>query len=227
MISVIIPTLDAERTLVATLAPLVPPVLEGLVREVIVVDGGSTDRTLAIADDAGARIIATGRGRGPQLAAGAAVAKGPWLLFLHADTRLEHGWDLEAVRFMEDHAAGEGRAAAFRFALDDEGPMPRLMEALVALRCRLLALPYGDQGLLIGKAAYDRLGGFRELPLMEDVDLVRRIGRRRLHLLRAKALTSAARYRRDGYLRRSARNLSCLALYYAGVAPDKIADRYE
>jgi hypothetical protein len=62
---------------------------------------------------------------------------------------------------------------------------------------------------------------------MEDVDLVRRIGRRRLHLLRAKALTSAARYRRDGYLRRSARNLSCLALYYAGVAPDKIADRYE
>lgn len=227
MISVIIPTLNAEKTLTATLASLIPALLEGLVREVIIVDGGSCDATLRIADEAGTQMISAARGRGLQLAAGARAAKGPWLLFLHADTRLDRNWEVEAARFIDDYRQGEGRAAAFRFALDDEGFKPRLLEALVWLRCRLLALPYGDQGLLIGKSAYQQLGGHRELPLMEDVDLIRRIGRTRLHLLRSRALTSAERYRREGYWRRSARNLTCLTLYYLGVAPEKILARYE
>ena len=105
-------------------------------------------------------------------------------------------------------------AAAFRFALDDMGFLPRLIEAGVAMRCTVLRLPYGDQGLLIPRRLYDEIGGFQAMPLMEDVDMVRRLGRSRTLILRTQAVTSAIRYRRDGYLRRVARNLACLGLYY-------------
>jgi rSAM/selenodomain-associated transferase 2 len=219
MISVVIPTLNAQATLAATLAALVPAAAEGLVREAIVVDGGSTDRTLQIADAAGADILATPAGRGSQLAAGAARARFPWLMFLHADTVLETGWEDDAGRFIRDVEAGSrpDKAAAFRFALDDRGWKPRVWELGVALRCSMLALPYGDQGLLMRRALYDAMGGYRSLPLMEDVAMVRRLGRRRIEMLNARALTSASRFRRDGYARRSARNLLCVTLYTLGV----------
>ena len=112
MISVIIPTLNAERTLVLTLAALVPAVVQGVVQEAIVVDGGSTDDTSAIAESAGTHLIGTEPGRGRQLAAGAAAAKGDWLLFLHADTVLEPGWVQEADSFMERIALGKRKCAA-------------------------------------------------------------------------------------------------------------------
>ena len=180
MISVIIPTLNAERTLGPTLAALVPAVVDGLVQEAILVDGGSTDETCLIADAAGTHLITAPRGRGSQLDAGAAAARGDWLLFLHADTVLEPSWADEAKGFIERVESGRRRQAAafFRFALDDDdGTMPRLIEKMVSLRCFLLALPYGDQGLLISRKLYNRLGGFRPIPLMEDVDLVRRLKR--------------------------------------------------
>src|SRR4029453_16365834 len=167
MISVIVPTLNAERTLGATLAALVPAVVKGAVQEAILVDGGSTDETCLIAEAAGTQMIDTPRGRGTQLDAGAAEARGDWLLFLHADTVLEPGWAEEAESFMERVAKGGGppAAAPFRFGLDDGGMMPRLLESLVALRCFLFALPYGDQGLLISRRLYGELGGFRPMPL--------------------------------------------------------------
>ncbi|HEX5958291.1 MAG TPA: glycosyl transferase family 2, partial [Hyphomicrobiaceae bacterium] len=135
----------------------------------------------------------------------------------------------EAASFMEkvDRGKRAPAAAAFRFVLDDEGFRPRLLERMVALRCALLRLPYGDQGLLLPRSLYAGIGGFAPLRLMEDVDLVRRLGRRRIALLRAGAVTSARRYRRDGYRSRSARNLSCLALYFLGVAPATLANRYD
>jgi rSAM/selenodomain-associated transferase 2 len=228
MISVVIPTLNAEATLGGTLAALVPAAVDGLVREVIVVDGGSRDRTQEIVDQAGAQLIEERAGRGHQLAAGAASARFPWLLFLHADTVLEVGWERETVRFMErvDTGSHPPSGAAFRFALDDQGPKPRLLERLVALRCRLLRLPYGDQGLLLPKSLYEEIGGFNPLPLMEDVDIVRRLGRSRTVLLRSRALTSAERFRREGYMRRSARNLVCLALYTLRVPIPVIGRMY-
>jgi rSAM/selenodomain-associated transferase 2 len=228
MISVIIPTLDAEAALAQALAALVPAALDGLVREAIVVDGGSRDRTAEIADEAGATFVTRGGGRGCQLAAGAAQARFPWLLFLHADTALDPGWEREAVAFME--AVDTGRrppaAAAFRFALDDRGLRPRLLERLVALRCALLRLPYGDQGLLMPKSLYTEVGGYPAYPLMEDVGLVLRLGRRRISLLRTRAVTSAERYRRDGYVRRSLRNLACLALFFLRAPQSVIARVY-
>ena len=228
MISVVIPTLNAERSLAHTLAALVPAVVEGIVQEAIVVDGGSTDETRAIAEAAGTHLIEAPLGRGSQLDAGARAARSDWLLFLHADTVLDPGWAEEAQGFIKRVQSGrrDEAAAAFRFALDDDGAMPRFIERLVAWRCRLFGLPYGDQGLLISRRLYRRLGGFRPLPLMEDVDLVRRLKRRELVMLQSRAVTSGERYRRDGYLARSLRNLGCMLLYYLRVPPRVLARIY-
>lgn len=218
MLSVVIPTLNAADTLGDCLARL------GEVRDVVVVDGGSRDSTQTIAEAAGARLVLAGSGRGLQLRLGAEAARGDWLLFLHADTRLGAGW-LEAVR---DHIETRPAAAgAFRFRLDDHAWQARIIESGVALRVWCLGLPYGDQGLLISRALYDRVGGYAALPLMEDVDLVGRIGWLRLKLLRADAMTSAERWRRDGWFRRSARNLTCLFLHRFGMSEERLARLYE
>ena len=228
MISVVIPTLNAEASLGSTLAALVPAAVDGFVREVIIADGGSDDRTRKIADAAGAVVLRAERGRGPQLMAGAAAARFPWILFLHADAVLESGWEREAAYFIRE--VDEGRqqpsAASFRFSLDDRAYAARCVEALVALRCTLFRFPYGDQGLLIPRRLYDEVGGYEPIPVMEDVSLVHRLGRRRMAMLPARVTTSAERYRRDGYLRRIARNQVCLALYFLNVSAERIASVY-
>lgn len=228
MISVIVPTLNAERGLTACLTALLPAAMDGFVREVIISDGGSTDQTLEIADDAGATIIHSERGRGQQLHEGAKDTKADWLLFIHADTILENGWEQEVFRHIRLIENGEqpDRAAAFRFALDDEGAFAAYLNGAVALRCWALRLPYGDQGLVISRKLYDEIGGFKPIALMEDVDIVRRIGRKRLKILRARAVTSAKRYRNDGYFKRMLRNSACLGLYYLRVPPHVLARLY-
>lgn len=218
-LSVVMPTLNAAALLPATLAAL-----GRAPAEVVVADGGSADGTEGLARSLGAIVTAApcGRGRGTQLAAGIAAARGPWLLLLHADTRLAPGW-AAAVRAA---MAEPGRAFHFRFALDDAAPAARRLERAVAWRCRVLALPYGDQGLLIHRDLLAAVGGMRPLPLMEDVDLVLRLGRARLGALDIAALTSAERWRQDGWWRRSARNLLCLSLWFLGVPPRLIARVY-
>jgi len=162
---VIIPTLNAAGGLPTTLAPLIEGALLGLVKEVIVVDGGSQDATCAIAEAAGATVIESPRGRGRQLHAGAQAARAPFLLFLHADTALQPGWVAETAAFA---AAPEGArgAAAFGFAFDDRTVPARLVAAWVDLRCAVFGLPYGDQGLVISRTVYDEIGGYRPIPLM-------------------------------------------------------------
>lgn len=215
MLSVVIPTLDAEAHLAECLGRLSPN------DEIIVVDGGSRDRTVSMAEAAGARVIVSPKGRGVQLRTGARAASGNWLLFLHADTRLQPGWR-EAV---EAHIARTGKPACFRFRLDDPAWQARLIERGATLRARLLGLPYGDQGLLVSRVHYGNAGGYREIPLMEDVDLVRRLGG--VRVLPVDAVTSAERWRRDGWFRRSGRNLALLAFYRLGVSPDRLARRYD
>jgi len=217
----VVPTLNAADNLPSALA-----VLKGIA--VVIADGGSSDETVSLGRAGDATVVETPRGRGAQLAAGAeaALAGGAaWLLFLHADTVLPAGWDDEARSFM----AADGnrdKAAYFRFSLDDGSASARRLEAMVGWRSRVLALPYGDQGLLISRELYERIGGFRPLPIMEDVDLVRRLGRKRLHAMAGRAVTSAARFRRRGYLLRSSRNLFCLALFFLGVPTPLIARIY-
>ena len=211
-ISVIIPTLNAETSLANTLEGIC-----GRVQEVIVVDGGSVDQTRGIAAQKSAVIISSRRGRGSQLQAGGTIANCPWLLFLHADTVLDDGWENVAAAFLR--TTDTVSCAAFSYALDDPSPSARRIERLVNWRSRALGLPFGDQGLLISRDLYTAVGGFRPIPLMEDVDIVRRIGKSRLVTLSVRARTSADRYRRGGWWARPARNLACLSLYYLGVPP--------
>uniref|UniRef100_UPI0011F0F38D TIGR04283 family arsenosugar biosynthesis glycosyltransferase n=1 Tax=Siccirubricoccus phaeus TaxID=2595053 RepID=UPI0011F0F38D len=219
-LTIVLPTRNAARLLAATIHNL-----RGQCHEMIITDGGSQDGTIQLALESGARLVAGPPGRGVQLATGAAAARTPWLLFLHADTRLGPGWQAAIAAHMAA-PANRHRAAYFRFALDDPSRQARRLERAVAWRCRFLALPYGDQGLLISRALYDEVGGFRPLPLMEDVDLIRRLGRRRLVALPVAAVTSAARWQREGWWRRSARNLCCLGLWFLGVPPRRIRRLY-
>lgn len=217
-LTVIIPTLNAEETLAATLDSV-----HCHAAEVIVGDGGSTDRTRDIARRRGATVLTLEAGRGRQLAAAVAAAHGDWLLLLHADTRLTPGWP----EVVDAHMATDPlRAGYFRFALDNTAGRARWLERAVAWRCRLFALPYGDQGLLIHRDLLADVGGIRPLPLMEDVDLVLRLGAKRLTQLPATAVTSAEKWEHDGWFRRSSRNLCCLMLFLLGVAPERIVRAY-
>lgn len=218
MLSCVLPTLDAAASLSRAIAAL-----DGGADEVVVADGGSRDSTRAVARAAGASVVVTRTGRGVQLAAGVAASRGDWLLLLHADTMLAAGWREAAASMM---AKGCDAAGYFRFRLDSADPRARRLERVVAWRCRRLGLPYGDQGLLVSRTLLEQVGGVRDLKLMEDVDLVRRIGHCRLLALPADAVTSASRWEREGYVARSARNLCCLSLYFAGVPPAWIARLY-
>ncbi len=223
VLSIVIPALDCADSLARTLAALAATGDAGV--EVVVVDGGSSDRTRGVATAAGARVLRAEGGRGAQLAFGAGAARGDCLLFLHADTVPGPGWAEATARFTAD-LSNRRRAAYFRFALGDPAPAARRLERVVAWRARVLGLPYGDQGLLLGRQFYEDIGGFKPMPLMEDVDMARRIGRRNLVSLDVPAVTSAARYRAGGYVARPLRNLTCLGLYFLGLPPALIARIY-
>lgn len=193
MISVIIATENSERELVQSLAALVTAAAEGIVREVIVVDAGSSDGTDRVVDAAGCSwVLRRGEPRGERLAHGADLAvRGDWLLFLRPETALESGWHHEAQAFVERAARapnGARTAASFRLRYDAFGIGARMSEFYAALRSQLLGMPYGNQGLLISRAFYRDLGGHRSLPELEDLDIAKRIGRGRMVFLRAAAV---------------------------------------
>jgi len=219
-ITVIIPTFNAG-TVVGKLLDQV----RDCVRRVIIVDGGSSDSTCQIASRYGVTVLRVRRGRGYQMQIGGDHATTDWLLFLHADTILEQGWQFEVCEFLNGDNLDV--CGAFSFGLDDSSSQARRVERLTNWRSSILGLPYGDQGLLISRAFYFRLGGFRALPLMEDVEFIRRVGKSRLRILNARAVTSSIRYRTDGWYRRPFRNLICLVLYFLGVPPHSIAKIYK
>jgi len=219
-ISIVIPTLNAAAELGPCLAALTEGLQAGLIRELIVSDGGSADGTVALAEAAGGVLVSGPAGRGAQVARGVAAAGGAWLLILHADTRLAPGWS-DAV---SSYLAGPERAGWFRLRFRGGGVPGRIVAGWANLRSRL-GLPYGDQGLLVPAALLARLGGYPALPLMEDVAVARRL-RGQMRPLDGVAETSAARYLAEGWLRRGARNLWLLARYLAGADPVRLAREY-
>jgi hypothetical protein len=218
MITAILSTGDDEMGLAMALSALVPAATEGIVREAIVADAGAGEGTLLIADEAGCEVVRDDDGEGLKRAA--AGARGDWLLFLTPAAVLEPGWQNEVLAFIDRAVmAGEGRrrAAAFRLGRVESGVAARSAELVAMLRSRLLAAPYAHQGLLIPRSLYQSLGGHRPLPAMADVDLARRIGRRRLWMLRSRAFVRRPAERTG--LARSMRNAACLALFVLRLPP--------
>jgi len=221
-VSVIIPTLNVADRIGPCLQALFAGLDAGLIHQLILSDGGSSDDIEELADELGARFVSGQKGRGGQLRRGAEVARAPWLLFVHADTVLAPGWEGAVAR----HVQGVDRAAVFRLRFDSAGVPARLVAGWANLRTRLFGLPYGDQCLLIPRALYDAVGGFPDIPLMEDVAMARAL-RGRIDLLPAHAITDASRYQGEGWLRRGGRNLWTLARYFAGVSPERLVRGYE
>ena len=179
MFSVIVATHDSERALVPTLAALVPGATAGIVREVIVADGGSRDETEQVADIAGCRFLSSAEPLGSRLSAAAATARGEWLMFLRPGIVPGPGWIDETIAFVQQ--TGDQRAAAF--ALEINGVLAWLTRAFSSL-------PRAEQGLILRKPFYDELGGHRADAADAEVDLLRRIGPRRIVTLRTTVTRS-------------------------------------
>lgn len=220
-ISVIIPTLNETACIEATLKPLLGA---NPVGEVIVVDAGSVDGTAEKARACGAKVIATSPGRAHQMNAGAAEATGSILVFLHADTHLPD----RSQHFVRDALRKPGVAAgAFQFRLDGDGRGYRVLEWLTNWRARSLQMPYGDQALFMKAETFKAIGGFPELPIMEDFEMVRRLKRRgRICIVHAHAITSTRRWKKRGILKATLVNQFIIVGYYLGVPPRILARWY-
>jgi glycosyltransferase involved in cell wall biosynthesis len=233
LLSVVIPTENAAAELPATVSALRDEVarmsdVKGLQVpeiEIVVSDASSTDGTVGVAERLGARVVNAPAGHGARLRAGAQAARGEWLLFLHSETRLGEGWSERVAGFVAN-PANLGKAAAFRFRVSDERKWARRLEAIFERRSRWLGLPSGDQGLLISRPFYDSLGGYPEVRMMEDVEMIRRIGAERLRVLPIAAINSAARYQGDGWWKRMMQDTLCVGLWFAGVPANQVTRLY-
>src|SRR6185436_9023097 len=220
-LSIVIPVLNDTEPLqrLLTSIPPVPRV------DIVVVNGGEPDdRLTAICHRPDVRLLTSAPGRGCQMNVGAAAAEGRWIVFLHADTRLPPQWSDEIRRAGTEPEVVGGN---FRFRLDSAAWQARLIERAVDQRVRWLDLAYGDQALFVRRDVFVALGGYREWPLMEDVEFVRRLRQAgRMYHSPQPVLTSARRWERDGWWQRSAKNLMLQALFFAGVAPERLAKWY-
>ena len=227
-LSIIIPVLNDT----AALATLLPTLDGDSTLEIIVVDGGQTreedgepsSSTLATRHPA-VVWMRSARGRGAQMNCGARRARGEWLIFLHADTRLGPGWR-QVFPPLDANARIVG--GSFRFVLDSTSAWARWIERGVRLRVRLFDLAYGDQALFARRTAFETMGGYKDMPLMEDVDFIRRLRRLgRLEHAAIPAITSARRWERDGWIRRSVENVALVLLFFAGRSPEALARQYQ
>jgi rSAM/selenodomain-associated transferase 2 len=218
-VSVIIPTLNEAACLAATLRS----VRAQKPQEIIVVDGGSRDATWAAAADSD-YFLAASRGRSSQMNAGAALAEGDVLLFLHADCTLEGGALGQAERVLRHPGVAAG---CFTMRVTAEGLLYRLIDASATARVRLTGLAYGDQGLFLCRKRFERLGGFPPVGLLEDVLFSRRLRRQgRVVVVRPRIFVSPRRWQRTGLVRQTMRNWILTALAAAGVPPDRLAAFY-
>jgi rSAM/selenodomain-associated transferase 2 len=226
MISVVIPALDEAPRLPSLLADLAADA--GLIREVIVVDGGSADATVCAARLAGARVVSAPAGRGAQLVAGLAQAHAPWLWLLHADARLPRGWPERLASVLATADGSMLRAWYGWLRLPLPGLHYRLLERAVGLRSRVLQRPYGDQSLLLSRRCHDLVGGFRPLPLMEDLDFVQRLAHQgRFDSLGLPVLVDGRRWRRLGLLGTLWANAGLRRAWRRGVAPQSLYGAYQ
>jgi rSAM/selenodomain-associated transferase 2 len=193
--------------------------------EIIVVDGDSAGKTMEIARSAGVKTIISERGRGNQMNDGAALAAGNILIFLHADTSLPP----DALAFIDTAMRDEFiMAGAFDLAIDSERPIFRLIEKAAALRSRLTRIPYGDQTVFMRKTVFNKLGGFSNIPIMEDVEIMRRIKKQggKIRIIDRTVRTSSRRWEREGIIYTTLRNWLLITFYLLGIKPEKLVRFY-
>jgi len=220
LISVVIPTLnEAEH-----IGPVLGRVLDSFGVELIVVDGGSEDDTVAYADAVGATVIETSSGRAHQMNAGANASAGKILLFLHADTLLPKNWDMIIRETLSDGVA----MGAFSFSVDEDLPGIRWIEWGVNLRSHAFALPYGDQGLFMKSETFEKVGGFPDQPIMEDYELVRRMRKLgRIVTLENPIVTPARRWTKHGVFKTMLTNQLILFAYRCHIPPKWLQKIYQ
>ena len=215
-LSVIIPALDEESGLAVALESA-----RGDNVEIIVADGGSADGTVNMARRLGAQVITAPRGRARQMNAGAAAAGGEIFVFLHADTCLPEAFDGHVRTTLAQPGVAGG---AFELAVDSSRPALRLLERMVRLRSRRFGMPYGDQAIFVRRRIFEDVGGFPELAIMEDFELVRRLRRRGLIAIApAKVRTSARRWQARGLIRTTVLNQCIIAAHLLGVPDGRLA----
>jgi rSAM/selenodomain-associated transferase 2 len=223
-VSVIVPVF-CEQAVISETIETVRRLKGGDAAEIIVVDGQAEGETLAAIQDAAVQKIRSEKGRGGQLNRGAAGAAGDVLLFLHADAVLPPAAFERIAEAMRDEGCVGG---AFDLHIDSRRVGFRVIETVANLRSRLTRIPYGDQAIFIRASFFRTLGGFREIPIMEDVDLMRRIKRKgwKINIFREPVLTSARRWEKEGLVFGTLRNWSLMTLYLCGVAPERLARFY-
>jgi rSAM/selenodomain-associated transferase 2 len=224
MFSIIVPVLNEQEQINALVEHIRARGFEGTY-EIIVVDGDPHGGTIQAVRDESVTCIAGSRGRGRQMNAGARASRGDVLLFLHADTRLPPDALKSAQRVLENQKYVAG---AFDLSIDSKRWILKYIAARANTRSRLNRIPYGDQAIFIRKDYFDRIGGFKDIPLMEDVDLMRRIRKngKQIHILASKVTTSARRWEKEGAVYTTLKNQVIVMLYYLGVGPERLARLY-
>lgn len=193
--------------------------------EIIVVDGDRQGSTVKVIEDKDVTTVTVEKGRGRQMNAGAAIARGEILIFLHADTKLPDMALEKISRVLEDEKYVAG---AFDLRIDSDRFALKYISARASFRSRSTRIPYGDQAIFIRKKYFDKIGRFKDIPLMEDVDLMRRIKTdgKKICILPDKVTTSARRWERNGVFRTTLKNKILIILFYLGVKPDILAKYY-
>ena len=221
LLSIVIPTLNSTNLISSTLLSLSEGIEANLIKELIISDGNSTDDIKKLSNEIGAVFIKGQKGRGIQLHRGAMKATGKWILFIHSDTVLPSGW---AIAFLK-HIKNQENAGYCKLSFDDPSLMAKLMSFGANLRSSIFKLPYGDQGLLISKKLYNEIGGYPDLPLMEDVAIVKFL-KQKIQVVPVTIKTSAFKYKRDGWLKRSINNITLLIRFKFGADPHELAKLY-
>jgi len=220
-ITLIIPTFNASNTLNATLQSA-----SKFFKTIIIIDAHSKDNTIKIAKKYKSEILLCSANRGKQLHKGAQKANTDWLLFLHADTIINKNSYNEIINFIKIEN-NINKAAYFKLKFNDKNYYSLFIEKMVYLRNIIFQLPYGDQGLLISKNFYKKIGGYEELPIMEDINIIKKIKYKNLNIINSYIITDAVKYKKQGWLIRPLINLTCLTLYFMGCNINTINNIYK
>lgn len=219
-ISIVIPTLNSQNTVRKTLASLFEGIEAGIVRELIVVDGGSTDETREIVEECGGKFISSAASRGYQLKKGVNLAKGDFIFVLHSDSVLEQGWSEIVKKYLNKDAG-----YYCKLSFDIIHPLASMTSTWANARSLIFNLPYGDQGLLIPRKLLMENGSYSPIPIMEDVELALRF-KGKLFCMPVVITTSSRKYRKNGWLRQGSKNIVRLLRFLLGADPNNLSDDY-